>query len=78
MLLTGKNYSLKTIVVSHQWRIQGSGFGGLGPLSLIFDQNENFLGDRPPPPLSQGLDDRPPSEGLDPSFSSFVTVIQEK
>ena len=51
----------------------GEGPGGPGP-PLFFDQNEarraekNFLGDRPPPPLSQGLDDRPPalSEGLDP------------
>ena len=44
------------------------------PRPLFLDQNEargakkDFLGDRPPTPLSQGLDDRAPlfSEGLDP------------
>ena len=41
----------------------GEGPGGAGP-PLFFDQNEtrraekNFFGDRPPPALSQGLDDR--------------------
>ena len=43
----------------------GEGPGGPGP-PLFFAQNEarrpenNAFGDRPPPPLSQGLDDRPP------------------
>ena len=46
---------------------------GQGPPPLCLDQTDarraekNFFGDlSPPPPLSQGLDDRPPlSEGLD-------------
>ena len=46
-----------------QWRIQGRLSGG--PVPLFFDQNEarraekKFFGHCPPPPLSQGLDDRP-------------------
>ena len=50
------------------------GARGARPRPLFLDQNEargakkDFLGDRPPTPLSQGLDDRAPlfSEGLDP------------
>ena len=46
------------------------------PRPLFLDQNEargskkDFLGDRPPTPLSQGLDDRAPlfSQGLDPAL----------
>ena len=58
------------IIEYAEWRIQGRGPGARAP--LILDQNEAqrleiiFLA--PPPPLSQGLDDRSPSlsEGLDP------------
>ena len=61
----------------------GEGPGGPGP-PLFFDQNEarraekNFLGDRPPP-LSQGLDDRPPRliwrSGSAPDFSDKVFLL---
>ena len=50
-----------------QWRIQGRGPGGLSPPDPLFlDQTELRRAEkkffwRPAPPLSQGLDDRPPS-----------------
>ena len=55
---------------SHQWRIKGRGPGARGPGSrLIFrpkwgpkNWKKFFFGDRPP--LSQGLDDRPPPHPL--------------
>ena len=61
---------------------RGGARGGRGP-PLFLDQTEarraeNFFGDpRPPPPLSQDLDDRPPplpplSEGLDPPLRCFL------
>ena len=51
-----------------QWRIQGR--GPEGPAPLFLDQTKarrvekNFLETCPPPPLSKGLDDRPPSPHL--------------
>ena len=60
---------------TNQWRIQGRGPRGLGP-PLYLDQTEarkaeKYFFGRPPPLLSQGLDDHPPtppllSEGLHP------------
>ena len=58
------------IIEYAEWRIQGRGPGARAP--LILDQNEAQRAEiifwSPPPPLSQGLDDRSPSlsEGLDP------------
>ena len=61
----------------------GEGPGTCPPPLLFLDQTEArraekiFLGDRPPTPLSKGLDDRPPpppppplSQGLDPALLS--------
>ena len=47
---------------------------GLGPSLPHFRPKCKFFGR---PPLSQGLDDRPPSEGLDPSFSSNPRKVKE-
>ena len=51
-----------------QWQIQGRGPGGGAPPSPLFlDQTEarragKFFFFSPGPPLSQGLDDRPPPQ----------------
>ena len=62
--------------VTLQWQIQGRGPGGPPP-PLFPDQTEArrakkiFFGDQPPP-VSKGLDDRPPpsilSQGIDPAL----------
>ena len=69
-----------TVTIRGQWRIQGKGPGG--PSSLLLDQmrpegpKKIFLS--PPPPLSQGLDDRPAprrlSEGLDPALGLSIST----
>lgn len=63
-----------------QWRIQGKGPGGPGP-PLCEDQTEavgpkNFFG-VPPPPLSQGLDDRLSSPPPPLMFVSGLSVDSE-
>ena len=62
-----------------QWRIQG-GAQGARDTPLFLDQNEarraekNVFGGRGPP-LSRVLDDRPPSEGLDPPLETNTKIL---
>ena len=61
------------------WRIQG-GAQGARTTPLFLDQNEarraekNVFGGRGPP-LSRVLDDRPPSEGLDPPLETNTKIL---
>ena len=73
----GKNYEEDPPVGNDQWRIQVR-YRGARPPPLFLDQTEarraekDFFLDRPPPLLSQGLDDHPAplSEGLDPPLTT--------
>ena len=62
-----------------QWQIQGRGLGGPPPLFLdqtVARWEKIFFLKTDPPPLSQGLDDRPPlplSDGLDPPLCYTIT-----